>query len=313
MPSHPFLKQVFSLKEQIGFTSKFKSDHSSSTCIVISGMGGSGVAGRIFAEMYSAKPVIVVDSYELPEFVNKSYFFVAVSYSGNTEETLNTVREAKKRGIQIHSITTGGELESLSDECINVPKGLQPREAIGYLLMPLVNSFLDINNEEIEKTLKLLDALESNSSPTWNLAQKITDSGKIPYILSWEPFKAMSYRFKTQFNENSKMFAVSHTLSEQNHNELVPLLMNEEMSSKFFFIVIEGAESRNTNRLELVEKGSGLSFVHIVPKGDSQFQKLFYLLHFIDFVTVQAAVNRSIDPEDVKVLENLKNELKKIK
>ena len=39
--------------------------------IEIAGMGGSGVSGRIFSELCGEKKISVVDSYNLPGFVNK--------------------------------------------------------------------------------------------------------------------------------------------------------------------------------------------------------------------------------------------------
>jgi glucose/mannose-6-phosphate isomerase len=310
MSENAFWKQVYSLKEQISFGGRFKKVEQDYAGIVISGMGGSGVAGRIFSECFQSKPVYLVDSYELPAFVNENYFFVAISYSGNTEETISVTKQAKERGILIHSITSGGKLVNLSDEVVSVPEGLQPREAVGYLLTPLLNTFTDFLNADKNKIVELLERLEKERSPIWTLAQKIVDSNKIPYIISWEPFRPLSYRFKTQFNENSKLFALNHNLSEQNHNELVPAIMNLSMKKKFFYLVIQGKnESRNRLRMDLIEKEIGEPFHFIIPVGETFYEKLFYTLHYIDILTVEISLKLSYDPEDVKVLEKLKKDL----
>ncbi len=314
MADNEFLKQVYSLKDQLKSAGHFSVDLDTIDNVVVSGMGGSGVSGRIFSEYFKKKPVLVIDSYDLPEYVNQRTFFVAISYSGNTEETLSTVKKAKERGIRVHSITSGGELERLSDDIVKVPSGLQPRAAIGYLLMPLLRTFGTIDSTEISETVDLMNKLETNSSPIWQLAQRVVDSGKIPYILAWEPFASLSYRCKTQFNENSKMFALSHTLSEQNHNELVPMLVNRKMASKFFYIIIDGdPNSRSQHRMNMMEKESDLEFSHLQSRGRTVFQRLFYILHYIDLLTVQVGIKGSYDPEDVKVLENLKMNLKNIR
>ena len=314
MAEDKFYDQVYSLKDQIRFGGKFSINPKEVKAIAISGMGGSGVSGRIFSEAFQNIPVITIDSYKLPKFVTRDYFFVAVSYSGNTEETLSVAKEAKSRGIKINAITSGGELSKICDNLVKIPSGLQPREAIGYLLMPLLNTFIGVNEEERTNIISILEALEKERSPIWQLAQKIVDSRKIPYILSWEPFSSLSYRFKTQFNENSKLFALNHTLSEQNHNELVPQLMNNSMADKFIFLAIEGdQDSRSRRRLEIMESKSASEIIKIRPKGESYLEKLFYILHYIDFLTVEVSLRLSYDPEDVKVLENLKAELSKIK
>ncbi len=314
MAEDKFYNQVYSIKEQINFKEKFSIDIGDVHAIVISGMGGSGVSGRIFSEAFQELPVIVVDSYKLPKYVDRNYCFIAVSYSGNTEETLSTVREAKSRGITVNAITSGGELSTICDNLIKIPSGLQPREAIGYLLMPLLNTFIGIKGEERKRIISILENLEKERSPIWQLAQKIVDSRKIPYILSWEPFSSLSYRFKTQFNENSKLFALNHNLSEQNHNELVPQLVNSGMAEKFIFLAIEGdSSSRCKVRLDIMESKFSSEIIKIKPKGETYLEKLFYILHYIDILTVEVSLRLSFDPEDVKVLENLKAELSRIK
>ncbi len=305
----PFFKQVDDIRKQIKIKEKFTDMPFSS--IVIAGMGGSGVSGRIFASLFQKKPVYVVDSYDLPEFVQKDSFFIAQSYSGNTEETISVAEQAKKRGIKVHAVTSGGKLKEISDETIIIPSGLQPREALSYLLMPLLNTFMEsvLKDSDLEKAI---DQAASKRDEIQDIAKKIVESKKIPYILSWEPFSPMSYRFKTQFNENSKLFALSHVLSEQNHNELVPMAMNREMREKFFYLCIEGEESsKNSKRMEMVERISGQTFVRIRPEGRNILEKLFFLVHYLDLLTVMAGILGGYNPEDVRVLENLKKDLSK--
>lgn len=307
--SDPFFKQVMDISNQVKIKDKFGlMDHSS---ITIAGMGGSGVSGRIFSSLYGKEPVNVVDGYDLPDFVDKNTFFIAESYSGNTEETLSVVEKARERGITIHSVTSGGKLAGMSDEVIRIPVGLQPRESLGYLLMPLLNTFLtdEVNDSNLGSAIS---SAFSMSDEIGSLANEIVESDRIPYILSWEPFASLSYRFKTQFNENSKMFAISHSLSEQNHNELVPMALNRKMKERFFYLCVEGdMNSRNARRMDMVESISGVNFHRIRAKGNTRLEKLIYLIHYIDILTVQVGILGNYDPEDVRVLENLKKDLSK--
>ena len=64
-------------------------------------MGGSGVVGNIFQEYYRGKPVITVGDYGIPDFVNEKTLFIGISYSGNTEETLDNTEEAKNKGAHV--------------------------------------------------------------------------------------------------------------------------------------------------------------------------------------------------------------------
>src|ERR1700710_492614 len=59
--------------------------------VVVLGMGGSGVAGDILsaaAGPFLPVPVIVSKGYELPAFVGETSLVFAVSFSGDTEETV---------------------------------------------------------------------------------------------------------------------------------------------------------------------------------------------------------------------------------
>src|SRR3990167_3847886 len=67
--------------------------------IVVAGMGGSAVGGDLLKSyMRDSKiPVFVVKDYSLPGFVDENTLVFAVSYSGNTEETLSVFDAATKR------------------------------------------------------------------------------------------------------------------------------------------------------------------------------------------------------------------------
>ena len=112
--------------------------------VVIAGMGGSAISGEIIATMMRDEcplPVVVVKDDVLPSFVNEDSLFIAISYSGNTDETLSCFLQALKKKCTIISISSGGRLEEMaknSDCHITIPPNMQPRAAIAYLLFPLV-------------------------------------------------------------------------------------------------------------------------------------------------------------------------------
>jgi len=69
--------------------------------VVVMGMGGSGIAGDILqaaAAPFMPVPVVVVKGYECPHFVGEGSLVFAVSFSGNTEETLQAATEAAVNG-----------------------------------------------------------------------------------------------------------------------------------------------------------------------------------------------------------------------
>src|SRR5213076_2387052 len=84
--------------------------------IFIVGMGGSAIGGDVFAAWLAdrAKAAIqVVRDYHLPSYARPEDLLVAVSYSGNTEETLAATAEGTKLGCRGVAITSGGKLKEL--------------------------------------------------------------------------------------------------------------------------------------------------------------------------------------------------------
>ncbi|MDO8624546.1 MAG: SIS domain-containing protein, partial [Candidatus Diapherotrites archaeon] len=109
--------------------------------VVICGMGGSGIAGRIVVDLCGNElkvPMYTHADYGLPAFADRSTLVILVSYSGNTEETLSGYDEANKRKCKMVSITSGGQLAERDAGAILIPSGYPPGQALAFLLVPLL-------------------------------------------------------------------------------------------------------------------------------------------------------------------------------
>ena len=72
--------------------------------IVVTGMGGSGIAGEVLAAVAGQGcpvQVTTVHDYRLPGWVGAADLVIAVSCSGATEETLSAAEEAVRRGCRL--------------------------------------------------------------------------------------------------------------------------------------------------------------------------------------------------------------------
>ena len=306
-----YFEEILTLKDQLKFDKILKfPEHFEN--IVIAGMGGSGSIGRLFQELYSKKPVTVVESYDIPDFVDGNTFFIAVSYSGNTEETLSATKKALERGAQVKAITTGGRLKDMVNHSVIVPDGMQPRSATGYLLLPLLKGALIFSEDEYRETMEVLSKMDEDTSEFRRMAEEINVHKAIPVILSTPPFMSASYWWKTQFNENSKMLAYSAFFPELNHNDLVAMNQTFRME-EFYYILLESPDTDETiqKRIRLTEKLSGCKFNRIMGEGKSRLSHLFSLLHGSDFVTYYLAELRNVDPIDVQIIEDFKAEMGK--
>lgn len=302
-----FLEQLKNLSEQVRQKLDL-GDFSNYRNIVIAGMGGSGIAGSIFSEIYDKVPVQVVSDYRIPQYADKNTLFIGISYSGNTEETVEASQEAIKRGCQVKLITSGGRLSELEGDITLVPGGLQPRSAIGYLLKPFLYSFISDENRVYEEISGLLKDIDNDNSEEKKLAQEIASAKQIPVIYGHYPYKWIAYRWKTQFNENSKLLAYSTFFPELNHNETVPL-RGTYGKGNFRFLTFGDATERIQRRAAITSEITGTEFTQIGVRGKSLLEKLFYLIHYGDYLSYHLAIARNIDPEEVSVITELKDRL----
>lgn len=305
-----YIEELQSLKEQLLFKGSIK-DVEPFENIVIGGMGGSGIAGKIFQEIYSDKPVHLVDDYKGPSFISKKTLFIALSYSGNTEETVSSLMQAKSKGAYTVAITSGGKIMDLGDEVIKIPRSdLQPRAALGYLLMPLIRTFSLANASEITRTYKALKSMDENNYKCKKYAEEIVSNKLMPVIYGVSPFKSIAYRWKTQFNENGKILAYSSSFPELDHNDVLPLGETYNKNG-FCFFVFNSTEERILKRISVTSEITKTKFHMIAPKGDSLFERLFYLVHYGDYISYHVGMLRGKDPSDITLLSKLKQMISK--
>ena len=112
--------------------------------IVVLGMGGSGIAGDVLvaaAGPFLPIPVIVSKGYETPAYVGENSLVFAISYSGNTEETVEAATSAAVEGARMVVISSGGELGKLAGSWgvpwIKLPSNIPfPRAGLGAMAIP---------------------------------------------------------------------------------------------------------------------------------------------------------------------------------
>ncbi|MFC1496056.1 bifunctional phosphoglucose/phosphomannose isomerase [Candidatus Margulisiibacteriota bacterium] len=296
--------------------------------LFIAGMGGSAVSGDLLAEYLKDQvdlPIYIIRSYSLPAFAKRGDLLIAVSYSGNTEETLSVLRAAEKKRLKIASITSGGKLkaraETKSYPLILLPQGFQPRSALPNILVAIIKvleraTIIKSKAKELEAAVKLICSLEKK----WGyhikkLAREL--KSKIPIIFSSNgTTAAIGYRYKTQFNENAKVTAHLAQFPELNHNEIVNLSYLKKGKHPFIaLLLVAGNEhSRIKKRIKITCKllSRNLGKIRkIEARGNSPLERMLSLIYFGDLLTLYLALEKRVDPQDVAVIEKLKEALRK--
>lgn len=297
------LDELKSLKEQLLFQEKF--EHGYFKNIVIAGMGGSGIAGSIFSEIYDESPVEVVSDYTIPAYVNSDTLFIAISYSGNTEETISAYREAERRGAQTAAITSGGTLGKICRKSLIIPGGLQPRSALGYMLVPLISSLMHDHSKDLKEASKVVENIDSMNDRIKEEAAVLVKAKKLPVIMGFKPFKSVAYRWQTQFNENSKLLAFSASFPELDHNQIMALESSYGKENLAFYY-FSGASGKVKERIKFTIDLTGIEAKQIPVEGSSRIAQIMHLVHYGDYFTYYAALERNIEPREVTTIEKLK-------
>ena len=311
------LQESMTLAEDISFPKEFIEN------IIISGMGGSGYTGDLLKVYLQDMPiqVHVVKDYILPKFVDRKSLMFAISYSGNTEETVTAYRTALKRGCKIVCIASGGKLKELSNlnktPFIEVPKGIQPRLSTPYLFLSVLISMqnlglIDDVEESIEETVAYLKASQKKIEMyCHDLAKKL--KGKTPIIYSSQRMFCIAEKWKTDINENAKVHAFYNMFPEFNHNEICAYQNSKDTFHTILISDIQDHE-RIKKRFEIfkkVVKKYKVELTEVALKGDNFMTRLFSAILMGLYLGYFMAIEQGTDPTPVEIIENLKKELEK--
>lgn len=295
--------------------------------VVIAGLGGSGIGGNLLAELLRDKlsiPVTVTKGYFLPAFVDSSTLLILSSYSGNTEEVLSCANEAIEKGLKPICITSGGKLDHIAlankFDVIHIPDGMPPRSCLGYSSIQLffVLKHFGLITDDFKTLIKqaaefLAQEQERIIEESEFLAGKLKE--KVIIIYTEDKYESVALRLKQQLNENAKMHSWFNVVPEMNHNEIVG--WKQQHPNLAVLILRSGEEfHRNTERI-LFKKDviSGISenVFEIDAKGRNSFERHFYLIHFGDWLSYHLAMLHGYDPDEVYVIDRLKEHLSSVK
>ncbi|MCB9064220.1 MAG: bifunctional phosphoglucose/phosphomannose isomerase [Chitinophagales bacterium] len=311
----------------IGKSHRFATPKKKFANVVLTGLGGSGIGGSIVQNFTFDKlkvPFIVNKDYFLPAFVNNESLVIVSSYSGNTEETIQAMKQALKAKATVVCITSGGTIGEMAKrrklDCILLPSGMPPRACIGYSMTQVLYVLQGMGllkyafEKELTASIKLLkNNVRSIQSKARSLAKKLY--GTTPIIYSGPEFEGMAIRFRQQINENGKMLCWHHVIPEMNHNELVG--WRDKTSSRSVVILRSKDDYVRTQlRMEInkkVIKKYTKKLTELYSEGNSYWEQVFYFIHLTDWVSVYLADMRNQDAVEVKVIDFLKGELAKHK
>ncbi|CAN5922793.1 bifunctional phosphoglucose/phosphomannose isomerase [soil metagenome] len=294
-------------------------------CIV--GMGGSGIAGHMLSALVADRlevPLVVHQGYGLPRFVGPSTQVIALSHSGNTEETLDAVAQAEARGAPIIVVTSGGRLGAQAQRdswpVAIVPSTAPPRHSLGWLLVPLLDVFGlgDQLDDAIAAQRRAVAAcgrhIPRRDNPAKLLAEQLA---QVDLAVLWgtQGIGAVAARrLAAQLNENAKLPAYAAALPEADHNAIVGHSLDQRAPRSALLMLRDPAgdhervAKRVTPTLDVVDRHFAWTD-EIVSIGTAPLARMAELVMHADLISVYTALARGVDPTPIEAIDQLKSVL----
>jgi len=337
LDSQGILEATLSLPEQVldamaaGRGLEGLPDHDDVENVVVLGMGGSAVAGDILVNVagpFLPVPVLTFRSYNVPAFVGEGSLVFAVSFSGDTEETIEAVTEAALAGARVVAITSGGELARLAEAwevpIVRIPAGIpQPRTALGALSIPAMAVLEDIGlfpgatawvHDAVEQLKVRRDQLLKPGNRAETLARAIGRT--MPVMHGGGGLGAVAaYRWKCSMNENAKVPAFWNTQPELCHNELSGWGQHGDLTRQVITLIglrHDFEHPQVMHRFELTyrlldEVVAGIE--EVTAEGEGELAQLLDLILVGNVTSLHMAFQEGIDPGPIPAQDQIKDAL----
>jgi glucose/mannose-6-phosphate isomerase len=262
--------------------------------------------------------------YGVPNFVDESTLVVAISFDGETSETLEAAQDALVDGATVVCVSGGGELQAwaLANDLVHLP--VMPdapveRAAIGSLAVPVLvlldrvgmypgaEAWIDA---AIAQATVRRNELITESNFARRLARQLGRAFPIVYGGNGPGGTAAEF-WKAQFNQNAKVAAFSNQVPELTHDEIAGWGQDGDVTRQIFQVFMlhhDFEHPQVSSRLAAVEEVlvEVVGAVHVVEAaGDGLLAQLFDLELIGQFVSLHAAVEQSIDPGPVPIVSEI--------
>ncbi len=308
---------------------KLPTDYKKVNSVVVSGMGGSGLGAHLVKTLFVNElkvPIEIVNDYHLPAYIGKNTLVIASSYSGNTEETLSAVYQAKKKKAKVAVLCVGGELAEFAKisklpalifSTENNPCG-SPRMGIGYSLAGqlLILSKAGVLNFSKNKLTDIAAKLEKYGEVLVNagkeLARKTLD--KSAWYVASEHLLGNAHVAANQMNENGKRFGGYFAIPELNHH-LMEGMLNPEINKKTLLFVLLESELYNKRiqrRYEVTKDvlaKNGIDFESCKLTAGDKVGQMCEALALCGYISYYSAILNNIDPTDIPFVDYFKKAL----
>lgn len=303
--------------------------HADIFSFIVIGNGGAALAGDLLRGlvMHTAQiPVIVVRGYDVPAFVGPDSIAVAVSHSGNTEETVAAFEEAVDRGVKPVIVTTGGRLEGLARThrapLVSYTAEAQPRDALAAMFTALVAIAHAVHvigdvAADMDEAIALLEAERAtfgphapeHENPAKQMAREL--AGKIPAIYGGAMLEPVARAWKAKLNGYAKTTAFFDVLPEVNHTSAVGYAFPARLAEHLAVVQLRSSYDHPRVRLhwqvtsDLLGQG-GIPSGIVEAKGHGRLAQILWALALADWTAYYLALLNGVDPTAEEAIAYMK-------
>jgi len=287
--------------------------------VVVCGMGGSGVSGdflSVASQIHGGRvPVHVFKGPTIPSWYSK-HLVIAVSYSGNTLETLECSRRARSIGAPVIYVSSGGLLRSEAEEAgapwVRLEPGLLPRAALPLMVGALagVTDQLGLTSIGEERVLEAHYALKNTIVDDARPLAEIAADADILIVSACGYYGVLAERFRSEFSENSKILVKAEVYPESAHNDIVA--WQTRRSARISFIVVKGGGPLCGRIMDfVVEKYRAHGRAESIELGEPTLATLMKGALIGGYASILLATTRGVNPAATPIIEEYKRVVSK--
>ncbi|MCC7140681.1 MAG: hypothetical protein IT349_01135 [Candidatus Eisenbacteria bacterium] len=297
--------------------------------LFLGGMGGSAMAGRLAALILQPDlriPIVVQADPELPRWVDGSVSLGIASYSGETWEALALADAAAERGISPWVVASGGRLEAYpaASASFHAEPGMQPRAALGWMLVPILLCWAASAGRAVamEQELRAAADLLAGEADLWRAGRALPGrnpreladrlAGQVPVLYAEsEAERVLAIRWRCQFSENAKRFALENAFPELVHNEIEGWADLGRVC-RAAVVRLEGTGIREPRLAPVLSAAEsewrrvGFEVVFVPSHGEGRMARILSQVLLGDRVSLELARRGGVDPVPVEAIQRLR-------
>ncbi len=188
--------------------------------LVIGGMGGSALGAEALRFLAPESRILIHRDYGIPWEAPADALHIAISYSGNTEETLAFANAALRQQRPLAVVASGGALAECAEReslpLALIPSGLVPRNAFMYMVRALLAL---VGKNDVNQALASLTLDEAALEASAEAEAHYLLPG-VPLFYTSDRNRLLGQMAKLIMNESARTPAFANVFPELNHNEM---------------------------------------------------------------------------------------------